>query len=705
MASPDDLAGQQALAQSGGTPERAGDIVPATKALGGVWTRSLDGWGVDKRWLQQIAVNEDKVLGLEGYSPDLQLYDGLLDDDIAMSALQQRQLDVISRDWIVEPGADDAQSKAAADHLRENLKRIAWDEICTKMLFARWYGYSVGEAMWQIGADGKLELANVFVPNRGHFAFTNAGCLVFRNPEMSDGEPVPDRKFWTMKCGGTHDSQHYGVGLAHWCYWPIYFKRNVVKFWALFLEKFGMPTVVGKFPPGWENDEKKLNDLLAALAAIGTDAAVTVPIGAEIDSFEGSRSGSGASSYKEFVDVMNAALTRVILSQTMTSEAGPAGLGSSQADVQERKGLALAQSDSDLLHESFSGSIAKWLTEWNFPGAAVPRVYRKLQDDEDLDTLAERDTKLDALGWTRTEKSMKETYGEGYERKPEPVLPPALAAPGQPGQPRGANDNRVPNNQRQLAFAAQFAARDPQPLYISRKLLNGSDLLAWARAQGFANPEKLNELHATVLYCRTPVDWFKLAEDAWYTPETITVPAGGPRAVEPLGDKGLTVLHFANDDLQYRHRALIEAGAVHGHETYWPHVTFALDAEGVDLAAVQPFTGELRFGPEIWEPLDSDGALELNLPAVAFAADQLDAIDRLTFALADQGQAALRGMIAPVRAALAGLSSTDDPETLRVAMLQALEGMDVSQFAAVLADPLVAVRAAEEAGLGADAVA
>lgn len=701
MASPDDLAQQQALAQRGGEPERSTDITPATKALGGVWTRSLDGWGVDERWLKQIAVNEDKVLGLEGYSPDLQLYDGLLDDDIAMSALQQRQLDVISRDWIVEPGAPDAQSKAAADHLRENLKRIAWDEICTKMLFARWYGYSVGEAMWQIGADGKLELANVFVPNRGHFAFTNAGCLVFRNPEKSEGEPVPDRKFWTMKCGGTHDSQHYGVGLAHWCYWPIYFKRNVVKFWALFLEKFGMPTVVGKFPPGWENDEKKLNDLLAALAAIGTDAAVTVPVGAEIESFEGSRSGSGASSYNEFVDTMNAALTRVILSQTMTSEAGPAGLGSSQADVQERKGLAIAQSDSDLLHESFNGSIAKWLTEWNFPGAAVPRVYRKLQDDEDLDTLAKRDAELDALGWQRTEKSFAETYGEGYERKPEPVPPPALALPGQPV----ANDNGKPrNNQRQLAFAAQFAARDPQSLYVSRKLLNGGDLLAWARAQGFTDLEKQNELHATVLYCRTPVDWFKLAEDAWYSPESITVPAGGPRAVEPLGDKGVLVLHFGNDDFQYRHRALIEAGATHGHETYWPHVTFAMSAAGVDLDNVKPYTGELRFGPEIWEPLDSDGALELNLPAVAFAADQLDAIDRLTFALADQGQAALRGMIAPVRTALAGLSSTDDPETLRVALLQALEGMDVSQFAAVLADPLLAVRAAEEAGLGADAV-
>lgn len=704
MPNVDDLAEQLALAERGGAPEKSTDIVEAAKPpLGGVFTRSMDGWAMDPRWLDQIAVNSDKVLAEEGYSPDLALYDGLLDDDIAMSAFQQRRLDVISKDWIVEPGADDAQSKAAADHLRENLKRIAWDEICSKMLFANWYGYGVGEAIWQIGADGLLELATVYVPNRGWFGFSNAGQLVFRDPDQPEGTPVPDRKFWTIRAGATHDAQFYGIGLAHYCYWPIYFKRNSVKFWALFLEKFGMPTVLGKFPPGWENDTQKLNDFLAALSAIGTDAAVTVPDGASVDAFEGARSGSGASSYKEFVDVMNAALTRVILSQTMTSEAGPAGLGSGQAEVQERKGLALAQSDSDLLHESFTGTIAKWLTEWNFPGAATPRVYRKLQDDEDLTALVERDAKLDELGWQRTEKSFRETYGEGYERKPEPAPPPALVPP----VPAAGNDNRKPpaNNQRQLAFAAQFAARDPQPLYIMRKLLNGKELLDWARSQGFANLEKVNELHATVLYCRTPVDWFELANQAFWTPETVKVEAGGPRAVEPLGDKGVIVLQFACWELESRHRGLIEAGATHGHENYWPHVTFAFDAEGVDLAEVEPFRGELRFGPEIWEPLDSDGEFQLNLPAVNFAAEQLDAIDRLTFALADQGQAALRAMIAPVRESLAGLSTTDDPEALRVALLQAMERMDTSEFAAVLADPLVAVRAVEEAGLGSDTVA
>lgn len=725
MGQPEDLTRQQEIALAGKPPEREGDLDGngrQPKPLGGVWTRSLDGWGVDKRWMETIAMNPDKVLSLQGYTADLSLFDNLLDDDVVFSTFQQRRLDVISRDWIVEPGAEDAQSVAAADHLRDQLKELPWDEVCDKMLHSRWYGYGVCEAQWKIGDDGLLRLGGLFVPNRAWFGFTNEGALVLRTQEKPDGEPVPERKFWVIRSGGNHDALHYGTGLAHWAYWPVYFKKNGIKFWALFLEKFGMPTLVGKFPVGWEADESKIKSLLFALTAVGTDAAVAIPNDATVEPMEASRSGSGASSYLEFISTMNEALTRIVLTQTMTSTAGPAGLGSGQAQVHESKGLNIAQSDSDLLHESFNNSIAHWLTEWNFPGAATPRVYRKLTDDEDVDAIAERDTKLKALGWVRTEESFAEVYGDGYERAPEPVLPPAMLG-GRPGQP-GANDNPVPGR-KALAFAAQFAALDEaRPLYISRKLLNPGDLLRWARAQGFTDLVDSSELHVTQVYCRKPVDWFAVASRAWWSaPEKVEVVAGGPRSVLELGDDSVVVLRFASDELSGRFRSLTDtdsdgiayvgesaernplAVAEHSFPTYAPHVTFANSAAGVDLAAVQPFTGELNFGPEIWEVIGDSEPLVLDLPAVAFAAEQLDAVDVIVEALGRDATAAVKAMVAPIRAVLGGLDFAGDPEVLRVALLEAVEKMPTARFAEVIADPLLAVRAAEESGLGVDSVA
>lgn len=713
MADQENMADQQGRAAAGKPPAKVMEArVPMP--LGGMFSRSLDGWAIDKNWLDQIALNDDRVLLLEGYAPDLKLFDTLLDDDVAYSAFQQRRMDVISRPWEVEPGHRDSRSKAAADHLRDQINALNWDDVCHKMLHGVWYGYAVGEPVWEIGRDGLLRMQSVYVPNRAWFAYSNAGQLVMRSHDQPEGVPVPDRKFWHMRCGGSHDAQHYGVGLAHWCYWPIYFKKNVLKFWALFLEKFGMPTMLGEFPQAWENDDEKLNKLLAALAAVGVDSSVIVPEGAAVKAMEGTRSGSGASSYDDFVLRMNEALTRIILTQTMTSTAQSSGLGSQQAKVHENKGLAIAQSDSDLLHESFNNSIARWLTEWNFPGAAVPRVYRKLQNDDDLDTIADRDQKLWAMGWERTETSVAEVYGQGYQRRdmtPPPQLQGQPTDPQLPGggedQPKRLTDQRA---KAALEFATRFAAHDPQPLYIQRKLLNGADLLKWARAQGFTILEPLDQLHVTQLYCRTPLDWFELASRLGWTSEKITVQAGGPRAVERLGDKGALVLMFGDWELEHRHRDLLEHGATHGHPTFWPHVTFSYDPDqqqDVDLDAVQPYRGELKFGPEIWEPLDDDGAPmpQAAVPTVTFAADQMDAIDRIVGALGRDAQAAVTAMVAPIREAVAQLGQNPDPEALRVALLEALERMPTDQLAGVLADPLVAVRAAEEAGLGADSVA
>lgn len=45
------------------------------------------------------------------------------------------------------------------------------------------------------------------------------------------------------------------MGLAHYLYWPTFFKRNGIKFWLIFLEKFGMPTAAAKLPPGQKSVE------------------------------------------------------------------------------------------------------------------------------------------------------------------------------------------------------------------------------------------------------------------------------------------------------------------------------------------------------------------------------------------------------------------------------------------------------------------
>ncbi|WP_449423647.1 phage portal protein family protein, partial [Rhodanobacter lindaniclasticus] len=55
------------------------------------------------------------------------------------------------------------------------------------------------------------------------------------------------------------------------------FKRNGLKFWLIFLEKFGMPTGVGKYDATATDGEKA--KLLQAVRAIQTDSGMIIPKG------------------------------------------------------------------------------------------------------------------------------------------------------------------------------------------------------------------------------------------------------------------------------------------------------------------------------------------------------------------------------------------------------------------------------------------
>lgn len=158
-----------------------------------------------------------------------------------------------------------------------------------------------------------------------------------------------------------------------------------------------------------------------------------------------------------------------------------------------------------------------------------------------------------------------------------------------------------------LTQQPRIAANDaaPRPLYVSRKVKNVADIKAWAKSQGL--PELQDDLHVTVAFSRTAVDWIKMGQDyrdfnGKGTGELV-VSAGGPRVVEPLGDR-TAVLMFANSDLSWRNREMRDLGASWDYEDYHPHIS--LTGEPVDLSNVEPYRGKIVLGPEIFEDLNID---------------------------------------------------------------------------------------------------
>lgn len=141
-------------------------------------------------------------------------------------------------------------------------------------------------------------------------------------------------------------------------------------------------------------------------------------------------------------------------------------------------------------------------------------------------------------------------------------------------------------------------AKRLRTLYVSRPLLNKGEFTAWAKSQGFATVQ--DKLHATIGYSKTPVEWPEPVRD--------TIVADNPegRLVKPLGDGGAVVLVFKSPEMNARWDDLRAQGLSWEHFAYTPHVTITWQGDGVNLAEVAPFTGELVFGPERFAEVDED---------------------------------------------------------------------------------------------------
>jgi phage gp29-like protein len=418
-----------------GLLDRASALFRAPKAGSLSVARHKEEW--THQFVNQIFPSDDHILNEKG-GGDISLYKKLLSDDLAASNFQQRRLAVVARDWSVEPGAHDKASGMAADFMRELIDRIGWDDVCDKMLYAVWYGYGVGEGIY--ASDGnQITLERIDVPDRSWFGFDRDLRLCIR-PAFGYAavDPVPDRKFWTVNYGGDNDFNPYGRGLAHWLYWPIFFKRMNLPQWLKFLEASASPTALGKVPAAWLEDDSPNGQkakVMAMLTAMSGSSAVAIPNAMEAEIIHAMRAGDPG--YAIMLDKMDKAIMRTILSQTMTTEDGSSR---SQAEVHKDVRDEVVRSDSDRLHETFNRTLGVWLTEMNFSGATPPRVYRIMEDPEDLTEIARRDTALKGLGWRRTDESFNETYGEGqYEqaeegREEEDEDPPEFAAPDNPDE-------------------------------------------------------------------------------------------------------------------------------------------------------------------------------------------------------------------------------------------------------------------------------
>lgn len=418
---------------------------------------------VEPSFLREIATSDDaerpRSLNLSAFGEDEhpsevlrkhsswkhrvgELYDEMprLDGDLGAFMLKRRDA-VAALPRAIVPANGSPRAIEIAAFVRDVLSRIRRLQVNVEhQLGAIPRGLAIEELVYERISRGPLSgawcpVAMIDRPMH-RFAF-RSGVLHVRRPS---GQPLllaPPGKF-LVATHGTKDHP-WGDPLLDACYPSYFLKRNGWKFWATYLDKWAMPTGVGKYQHradrGTNGDAEKLNradqaTLLEAIRNIQADYGVVIPEGLTIELLEAQRSGSA--SYESFIVACTKPQALLMLGEIDTSGASKATGSYAKSEVSDQVRKEKVKLDAHELATHWTDNLIRPLVEINWgAGEPIPRFEIAAEEAEDRQDRREGIKFLLANGLPVARRSVYQAAGQTEPREGEEVL----AAPASPAEP------------------------------------------------------------------------------------------------------------------------------------------------------------------------------------------------------------------------------------------------------------------------------
>ena len=190
------------------------------------------------------------------------------------------------------------------------------------------------------------------------------------------------------------------AGLARLVALSYMAKSYAISDWLAFSEVFGMPLRLGRYGEG--ASEEDINELIRAVACLGTDAAATIPDTMSIEFIEPSRGGGGRGGrggeqlFERLAMYLDKQVSKAVLGQTMTTDDGSSKV---QAQVHNQVRLDILKSDARQLENTINRDLVKPFIDLNFgPQKDYPRVSIPVRKPVDIKAFADTLAKLVPLG-------------------------------------------------------------------------------------------------------------------------------------------------------------------------------------------------------------------------------------------------------------------------------------------------------------------
>ncbi|MDI6829636.1 MAG: DUF935 family protein, partial [Armatimonadota bacterium] len=303
----------------------------------GISQRILSKFKRSQPIMEEVAATQSRLASsayrLAAYSPDdllsrkgLAIYDEMQKDAQVRSCLNTKKFAVLSKGWDIIPADGSQANIRSANFVKfcfQDMKGSLQD-VLFKVLDALSKGFSVCEINYKVIREGPfagmIGLDSIKSKDPAAFGFEMDEFLNVRGLTIAEGGKtanLPVEKFiiytYMPEYEMPHGQSDLRAAYKHW--WS---KEIILKFWNVYLEKFGLPTAKGSYRRGLPKEQQ--DDLLRVLDKIQQETAIVIPEDIRIELIEAQRGGEAG--YLAAIEYHNKQIAKAILGQTLTTEEG-----------------------------------------------------------------------------------------------------------------------------------------------------------------------------------------------------------------------------------------------------------------------------------------------------------------------------------------------------------------------------------------------
>lgn len=339
-------------------------------------------------------LHADDLVTSRGY----EIYDRMQTDSQVRACLNIKKLSILSRGWQVRPASDSPKDIKIADFVRFCLSDMRGSviDVLYNVLDAVAKGFSVSEINYKFiekgPYNGLIGLDSIKSKDPSGISFESDEFLnlISLRQNTSQSVKLPPEKFLVYTYMPRYESP-YGTSDLRAAYRHWWSKDIILRFYNIYLEKFGSPTVLGAYTRGTPKSQQ--DDLLKVLDRIQQETAIVLPEDIKVELLEAQRGGE--SGYMQAIEYHDRQIAKSILGQTLTTDEGMRfgsfALAKVHLDVLR---ITLEKVKRDLEETVMREQLIRRMVDYNFRTDSYPEFSLGTLRERDLDLLAGVVTKL-----------------------------------------------------------------------------------------------------------------------------------------------------------------------------------------------------------------------------------------------------------------------------------------------------------------------